>query len=103
MITRGKNAIAVQQIIAVRRCTAKKSLPCAASRTHGNDTSHGQGSEILNFESANGRHHFKRITACCENRRSRKPGMQTCMDSQTTLADEHAVQVHTTRKLDIIE
>jgi hypothetical protein len=32
----------VQPIIAVRRCTAKISLPCAASRTHGNDNTHGK-------------------------------------------------------------
>jgi hypothetical protein len=32
----------VQPIIAVRRCTAKISLPCAASRTHGNNNTHGK-------------------------------------------------------------
>jgi hypothetical protein len=32
----------VQPIIAVRRYTVKISLPCAASRTHGNDNTHGK-------------------------------------------------------------
>jgi hypothetical protein len=41
IVTTGKIAAAVQAIIAVSRCTAKKSLPCGASRTHGKDVSHG--------------------------------------------------------------
>jgi hypothetical protein len=32
----------MQRFNAVRRRTAKKSLPCAASITHGNDTPHGK-------------------------------------------------------------
>jgi hypothetical protein len=39
--TTGKIAAAVQAIIAVSRCTANKSLPCGASRTHGKDVPHG--------------------------------------------------------------
>jgi hypothetical protein len=40
--TTGKSGAAVQPIIAVRRCAAKISLPCAAGRTHGNDNTHGK-------------------------------------------------------------
>jgi hypothetical protein len=38
--TTGKNGIVVQQIIAVCPCTAKTSLLCAASGTHGKENSH---------------------------------------------------------------
>jgi hypothetical protein len=40
--TTGKKGIAVQPIIAVRRCTAKTSLMCAASSTHDKDKPHGK-------------------------------------------------------------
>jgi hypothetical protein len=40
--TTGKTGAAVQPINAVSRRTAKKSLPCAASSTHGNETPHGK-------------------------------------------------------------
>jgi hypothetical protein len=44
-LTTGKIAVAVHAIIAVSRCTAKKSLPCGASSTHGKDKSHGNDFE----------------------------------------------------------
>jgi hypothetical protein len=40
-ITTGKTGAAVQRFNAVSRRTAKKSLPCAASSTHGKDNPHG--------------------------------------------------------------
>jgi hypothetical protein len=43
--TTGKIAVAVQAIIAVSRCTAKISLLCRASSTHGKDKSHGKDLE----------------------------------------------------------
>jgi hypothetical protein len=45
LFTTGKIAVAVHAIIAVSRCTAKKSLPCGPTSTHGKDKSHGNYSE----------------------------------------------------------
>jgi hypothetical protein len=43
--TTGKTGVAVRLFFAVSYCTAKKSLPCVDSRTHGNDKQHGKVSE----------------------------------------------------------
>jgi hypothetical protein len=40
--TTGKTGIAMRLFFAVSYSTVKKSLPCANSRTHGNDIAHGK-------------------------------------------------------------
>jgi hypothetical protein len=66
LFTTGKNGIAVQQIIVVRPCTAKTSLPCAASSTHGKEISHGN-------ETMHGKVRRQRTAKKCRRQRPNTP------------------------------